>query len=515
MNLSISTRPDSWRSTGLIIPVFADAVPLKELTRFKGLSWLGQSSAFADLGTDPGAITLCHAPRGNGKAAAPISRVVAVGLGKRKDCTMEIFRRAVTGAVRYCRERQIAAPGLCLPALEWLAEMLDLSEEVLLEESVLGVSLAAYEYDAFRSPGTGRGKKAPFVFSGLNLLAEKRLPTVFKSAISKAEGLASGIYLARDLANGPANAVTPNTMSDTARALAAKYGFECRVLGRAEMEKLGMGAILAVAKGSAQEPRFIVLEYTPAGRYRSPLIFVGKGITFDSGGISLKPSAGMERMKTDMAGAAAVLGVFEAIGRNPGLVKNRVIGLVPCTENMPGGNATRPGDVITTMKGVTVEVVNTDAEGRLILCDALAYAQKEWSPSAVVDIATLTGACVVALGKYAAGLFCDHTPLRNTLLTLGDSTGDTCWHLPLWEKLRDGLKSETADTMNSGPREGGAISAALFLKLFIEDGLPWAHIDMAATGHSSKPTDTGPAGATGFGVRILYELAKEGVLKEK
>lgn len=511
MNVSATTRPEQWKSGGLILPVFSDVSPLKELGKLDQLGWLKQSPAFADHNGTAGELTLCHAP-GVRKSARTreIARVMAVGLGKRQDFTMEAYREAMAKAIRALRDRKIATPALLLPYLEWLASQCDMDHIRLVEESVLGVLLPSYSFDAFRMKD--REKNAPFSFDTLHILADKRMPVALKSAIHSADVLASGIFRARDLGNGPANSVTPSFMAETAREMAKKYGFTCRVLGRMEMERLGMGALLAVARGAAQEPRFIVLEHTPQSKKpRDPIVLIGKGITFDSGGISLKPSAGMERMKTDMAGAAAVLGVFESIGRNPSAVSSRVVGLMPCTENMPDGNATRPGDVVTAMNGVTVEIVNTDAEGRLVLADALAYAQKEWTPAAMVDVATLTGACVVALGRHAAGLFCDDSSLRDKLLALTNENGETCWHLPLWEKLREGLKSETADTMNSGPREGATIAAALFLKLFVEKDIPWAHIDMAATGHSAKPTATGPAGATGFGVRTLYELVRDGV----
>ncbi len=272
----------------------------------------------------------------------------------------------------------------------------------------------------------------------------------------------------------------------------------------------GMGALLAVGQGSARPPRLVALEHAPKGHEQDkPLILVGKGITFDSGGISLKPAANMQQMKCDMTGAAAVLAAIAALAEED--APRRVIGLLACAENMPGGTATRPGDVVRAASGDTVEITNTDAEGRLALCDALAYAQKQWTPAAIIDMATLTGACAVALGTELAGLFCDDEDLAERISAAGGVGGENYWRLPLWQPYAEQLKSEVADICHTGPREGGAINAALFLRHFVREGVRWAHLDIAGVDWNAKKTPLCPVGASGFGARTLLELARGGV----
>ena len=267
---------------------------------------------------------------------------------------------------------------------------------------------------------------------------------------------------------------------------------------------------LAVGQGSARPPRLIVLEHAPEGHEQEkPLVLVGKGITFDTGGICLKPAANMHAMKGDMSGAAAVLATLVACAGDE--LPRRVVGIMACAENMPGGNAMRPGDVVRAASGDTVEIQNTDAEGRLALCDALDYAQKQWTPAAVVDIATLTGACAVALGTQVAGLFCDDDALAEHIRAAGAVGGENYWPLPLWKGYEDNLKSEVADICHMGPREGGAIHAALFLKHFVREGVRWAHLDIAGVDWATKKTALCPVGSTGFGARTLLELARGGV----
>ncbi|MBQ8173026.1 MAG: leucyl aminopeptidase family protein, partial [Mailhella sp.] len=306
-------------------------------------------------------------------------------------------------------------------------------------------------------------------------------------------------------ANDPANVTTPTTFAEKAREVAAKYGMQYRVLGRAELEAEVMAAYLAVAMGSAEEPKMAVIEYTPKGTEGlEPVVFVGKGLCFDSGGISLKPAKGMEEMKGDMSGAAAVLGVMEALGQmGPSVQSARpVVGIMACAENMPDGHATRPGDIVVAKNGKSIEIVNTDAEGRLVLADALVWAQENYKAVRLVDIATLTGACAVALGLEAAGLFCDDDALANTLHKTGTALGERNWRMPLWTGTSlKAMKSPCADLVNAGQREGGAIHAAVFLQQFVKDGQVWAHIDMAAADNADNPINA--KGATGFGVRTL------------
>ncbi len=319
-----------------------------------------------------------------------------------------------------------------------------------------------------------------------------------RDAIRRAQATAFGMALTQDLANLPPNICTPQYLADTARALADEYGFEVEVLEREDMERLGMGALLAVARGSEAPPKLISLRYNGAGD-AAPIALVGKGVTFDSGGISLKPGAGMDEMKYDMAGAAAVLGTFKALGELKPAIN--VAAVIPATENMPSGRAAKPGDVIRSLSGQTIEILNTDAEGRLILCDALTWAQRQFNPTKIVDMATLTGACIIALGHHISGLMSNDDALADALQRTGQWTYDRLWRLPLSEEYDEQLKSNFADMANIGGRPAGTITAGQFLSRFIEDGRPWAHLDIAGTAWVSGDKK----GATGRPVPTLVE----------
>ncbi len=443
-----------------------------------------------------------------------LPRVLASGLGKAEDCTMSVFRDTVAKAVEYCRGRSYASLALPVDVLDSLAPVLKTTRETLVKEAVLSALLSLYRCEAYRSKKNGEeeGNVTPPDPRSLTLLfAETETPESARLAAREGEAEAAGVKLAQDCSNGPANLVTPSALAETARRIAKVHGFSCSVMGPEEIRDAGMGAFWAVARGAKEEPRFIVLDSRPKGKEDSaPLVLVGKGITFDTGGISLKPAAKMHEMKGDMGGAAAVLGFFEALGNMPDTENlPRVVGIIPSTENMPGGNATRPGDVVTTHSGKTVEILNTDAEGRLVLCDALSYAQKTYNPLVLVDIATLTGACVIALGDYGTGLFTEDRELRKTLLDAAETCGDLFWPLPLWNEYDKNLKSDLADLANIGPREGGSINAALFLRRFIEKGTRWAHLDIAGPGYVVKASPLHPVpGGTGVGVRVFCELAR-------
>jgi leucyl aminopeptidase len=310
--------------------------------------------------------------------------------------------------------------------------------------------------------------------------------------------VAAGVALARENANRPGNHCTPTHLAAEARRLAKAHDLEVEVLDRKDVEKLGMGCFLAVAQGSKEPLKFIVAKYFGAAKSAAPLVLVGKGITFDTGGISIKPAAEMDEMKFDMGGAASVLGTLRAVAQlKP---KINVVGLIPACENMPGGAAVKPGDVVTSLSGQTVEILNTDAEGRLILCDALTYAER-FKPAAVVDIATLTGACVVALGHHRSGLFSSDDVLAAELDRAGQASLDPCWRMPLDEEYDEGLKSNFADMGNVGPRAGGAITAAMFLKRFTAK-YPWAHLDIAGSAWRSGAAK----GATGRPVPLLTQF---------
>ncbi len=356
--------------------------------------------------------------------------------------------------------------------------------------AVVAVNDAIYVYRATKpsAPAAPRLER-------ISIVCGKGEQPLLAAGLKRGEALAAGIALARECANRPGNHCTPSYLAEQAQKLGKSHGLKVEVLGRKECEKLGMGSFLAVAQGSEQALKFIVARWMGAGNDEPPLVLVGKGITFDTGGISIKPAAEMDEMKFDMGGAASVLGTLRAVAG----VKARVnlIGIIPACENMPSGNAVKPGDVVTSLSGQTIEILNTDAEGRLILCDALTYAER-FKPAAVVDIATLTGACVVALGHHRSGLFSPDDALAAELLAAGEAALDPAWRMPLDDEYDEALKSNFADMGNVGPRAGGAITAAMFLKRFTAK-LRWAHLDVAGTAWRSGAQK----GATGRPVALL------------
>jgi len=331
-----------------------------------------------------------------------------------------------------------------------------------------------------------------------------------RQGVARGRILAEAANRARDMANEPANYLTPTTMAEQAQAIALEADLECEVLAREHMEELGMGALLGVAQGSSQPPKMIVLRYRGDRRRKGTVGLVGKGITFDSGGISIKPSAAMQEMKGDMSGGAAVICAMWALGRLKPRIN--VTAVVPATENMPSGSATKPGDVLRAMSGKSIEVVNTDAEGRLILADAIAYARQQ-GLSPIVDVATLTGAMVIAIGKAATGCMTNNQELCQKVIAAGEAAGEKIWQFPLYEEYKEHLKSEVADLKNVGPREGGAISAALFLAEFVED-TPLVHLDMAPSENADKEKGVWVKGATGIPTRTLVNLVL-GLAQEK
>ncbi len=320
------------------------------------------------------------------------------------------------------------------------------------------------------------------------------------------EPVAEGVDLTRSLVTEPANIIYPETFVDRCRDL-SKLGIEIDVLDGKQMKELGMGALLGVAQGSIREPRLLVLRWNGGKDGEAPTAFVGKGVTFDTGGISIKPAQGMELMKWDMGGAGAVAGAMKALALRK--AKANVIGVCGLVENMPGGNAQRPGDVVTTMSGQTVEVINTDAEGRLVLADAVAYVQRKYKPSTLIDVATLTGAILISLAHEYGGLFTPDDDLASKLIKAGDESGDKLWRMPLGDAFDRMLESPIADMKNVGPREGGSITAAQFIKRFIDDGTHWAHLDIAGMAWSDKAASTHDKGATGFGVRLLDQFVAD------
>ncbi len=358
---------------------------------------------------------------------------------------------------------------------------------------------AVYVY-RHTKPSAGNGSK----LSKVTLLCTRDSEAAVAQGLKRGAAIVAGVTLAREVANRPGNHCTPTMLGEQAEELGRAMKLKVEVLGRKEIEKLGMGSFLAVSQGSDEPPRFIVLRYNGAADGDAPVVLVGKGITFDTGGISIKPAGDMDEMKFDMGGAASVLGTMRTIAQlKPRL---NLVGLIPTCENMPSGKAVKPGDVVKSLSGQTVEILNTDAEGRLILCDALTYAER-FKPRAVVDIATLTGACVIALGHHRSGLFTPHDELAQALTAAGDAALDPCWRMPVDAEYDEALKSNFADMANVGPRAGGAITAAMFLKRFTRK-LHWAHLDIAGTAYRSGAQK----GATGRPVGLLthFVLAQAG-----
>ena len=366
----------------------------------------------------------------------------------------------------------------------------------------LGAALRAWRYDRYRTKLKDNQKATlkEVVIVGADAGAAMRYGQRWAPVVE-------GVSLTRELVTEPANIIYPESFVERIKASIEGLGLEIEVLDRAAMTKLGMGALLGVAQGSIREARLLVLKWTGAGKGAPPVAFVGKGVTFDTGGISIKPAAGMEAMKWDMGGAGAVVGAMKALaGRK---AKANIVGICGLVENMPGGNAQRPGDVVTTLSGQTVEVINTDAEGRLVLADAVTYVQRNYKPTAIIDLATLTGAILISLGHEWAGLFSNNEDLAGKLQTAGEESGDKLWRMPLAETFDRLIDSPIADMKNVGPREGGSITAAQFIQRFVENDTKWAHVDMAGKAWSDKAAATYDKGATGFGVRLLDQYVAD------
>ena len=418
-------------------------------------------------------------------------RVLLIGAGKERDINDVTYRRIITSSISFLRG--IGAPEVVSYLTELNIKNRDIYWKV--KQAVEQTRHVIYEFNEFKS---GKKEKNKALRKLTWTVPTRRELVDGETAINHGVAIANGMDLTRDLGNKPANHCTPTYLAERATQMAkSKRALKVKVLGEAEMKKLGMGSLLSVSQGSDEEAKLITFEYKGGKKTDKPYVFVGKGVTFDTGGISIKPAPAMDEMKYDMCGAASVFGTMLAVVEM-GLPLN-VIGVVPATENMPSGCATKPGDIFTSMSGQTIEVLNTDAEGRLILCDALTYSER-YEPQAVVDIATLTGACVIALGKHATGLMSNHNPLARELLNAGDSSGDRAWHLPLWDEYDQQLASNFADMANIGGREAGAITAGCFLSRFTKK-FHWAHLDVAGTAWLSGKSK----GATGRPVPLLTQ----------
>ena len=421
-------------------------------------------------------------------------RLLLIGLGDEKELDAQRLRMAAGSAVKRARSKRTSSLALGIPKLRRI------KPAVVAQALCEGVLLGAYRFDRYQEqkPDAASGP------SSVALLLDGGELRAVREAVGRGQILADAQNLARDLSNEPANELPPVKLASVARATARKAGLRCRVLDVKQMEKLGMGAILAVGRGSANPPRMIVMEHVPKRKTRNTptLCLVGKGITFDTGGISIKPSGNMHEMKHDMSGAATVVGAMQAVGKLG--LPIRVVGVIAAAENMPGGRAYRPGDVVHSMSGKTIEILNTDAEGRVVLADALHYARTEFKPDAMVDLATLTGACVVALGRWATAVFSRDDELVAELVAAGETTGETLWRMPLFDEHERAMKSTVGDLKNAGARDAGASTAAGFLAAFAGEG-SWAHLDIAGTAWGGDSAGYKVAGATGVGVRMLLE----------
>ena len=485
MQIKIELRPvDQLEAEALIVPVFEE----RKEARFAA----GDLFDAGEVSGKSLELTLLHHPPG-----VAAKRVLLAGAGKIEKFNSAELRKVVGAAVRHLKSKSVKKIAFGIDPAYATADYVSAAVE--------GAVLADFEPDRYK---TGNDKKSVDEFMvgawGGNLAEQERSP--LEEGVSRGRILGEAQNFTRSLVNEPGNLLTPAKMAEAARQMAATYQLDCEVLERAQMEELGMRALLGVSQGSAEPPAFIVLRYKAAkAESAAHLGLVGKGVTFDTGGISIKPSESMEKMKYDMAGGAAMMGAMRAIAQlQPALA---VTAFIPCVENMPGSRAQRPGDIVVAMSGKTIEVINTDAEGRLILADALTYARRQGCTH-LVDAATLTGAVSVALGHLNVGLFASDDALRDRVLRAAKAEGERMWTMPLEDDYKDYLKSAFADLANVGGRYGGAVTAAMFLKEFAED-TPWVHLDIAGTAWLDESKPFLAKGPTGVGVRTMVRLATD------
>jgi leucyl aminopeptidase len=423
-------------------------------------------------------------------------KLILVGLGKKEKFTLDKLRQALARSARKARSLKLSSVASPL----FHVDGLDFDVKDTARTTIEGIKLGLYRYIKYKTKKEDKEDKDPKNWT--ICLPEGVKKSVVHQKIVEGEVLSESVSFARDLVNAPGNDVTPARLVWEAKSIAKQYKMKSVVLDQARMKKEGMGAILSVARGSEEKPAFIILEYWGTKKSVKPIALVGKAVTFDSGGISLKPSLHMEEMKMDMSGGAATLGAMKVLGELKPPIN--VIAAIPATENLPSGKATKPGDVIKSFSGQTVEVINTDAEGRLILADALSYVNKTYKPRSIIDMATLTGACIVALGTVVTGMMGNNKELLDKLRKAGEKTWERVWELPLWEDYDDSIKSDVADMKNVGNRTAGTIVGGIFLKRFVGD-TPWVHLDIAGTAWSEKDSTYQTKGGTGVGIRLLWE----------
>ncbi|MDP3017395.1 MAG: leucyl aminopeptidase, partial [Deltaproteobacteria bacterium] len=457
------------------------------------LEWKGYLSTLISQGDFKGELFQCRLIHTQG--ALPARRVLLTGLGKKEEVDLEKWRGAASKAGQFIRDSGIKQFAFQIKPFKGL------SEEELTESFVTGLLLGTYQFNEFKT--LERGKIKTIEEAILLGETDKEIQSIGEGS-RKGTIISDAVCTARNLVNGPSNQVTPMLLAEKARQIAKDHSMEIQVLEVSEAEARGMGAFAAVARGSQEPGKFIVLEYNK-GKGLDTIALVGKGITFDSGGISIKPSENMERMKDDMSGAAAVLTTLQAASQLQ--IPLHLVGIIPATENLPSGKAYKPGDVLKTLSGQTVEVISTDAEGRLILSDALTYSLR-YKPKAIIDLATLTGACVVALGDYVMGLFGNDENLLKRVEEASAKSGEKAWRMPLWDEYFEYIKSDVADFRNVGTRAAGAIIGGIFLSKFVEK-TPWVHLDIAGPAFIEKERPYLPKGGTGAGVRLLVQLLRD------
>jgi leucyl aminopeptidase len=438
-------------------------------------------------------------PWGEGIAA---KRLLLVGLGKKEELTLDKMRE-VSGTV----SREISGKGLkSFVTTLYGSDALLHSTESVAQALIEGSLLSLYKFDQYKSKKEGGEEGKGFGYITVLSEGDKEISQI-ENGVRVGHVVSEATNFARDLINHPGNVATPTMLAQQAEKMAGEMGLRWQVLSKSEMEELKMGALLSVARGSQEPAKFIILEHNADKKDLDTTVLVGKGITFDSGGISIKPAENMDLMKMDMSGGAAVMATLKcAAALNLPL---HVVGLIPATENLPSGSANKPGDVVTASSGTTIEILNTDAEGRLILADALTYARR-YTPKAVVDLATLTGACVIALGHLACAMLGNNRDLLEKVRTASELSGERVWELPLWDDYKELIKGDVADIKNTAGREGGTITAAAFLSRFAED-YPWVHLDIAGTAWSNKAVKKSylPKGGFGFGVRLLVQFLRD------
>lgn len=426
----------------------------------------------------------------------PAKRILLVGLGKKQDVTLDKIRQAAGTTASAVRDMGVSEGTAVMDSIDISASLSEWCQAY-----VEGARLSLYKFRRYKDVPPEERQELKILTL---LFTQKDAVTTVRDAVTCGQIIADAVSFTRDLVNTPSRDKTPAILAEYAVKMAKELGMQCKVMSLPELKRLGMGGLLGVAQGSVQPPKFIILDYNARAKNQDNLVFVGKGITFDSGGICLKQAKDMDLMKSDMSGAAAVMGTMMAVSKMK--LPQHIVGLMPCTENMPGGSAMKPGDIIQFSSGKTAEIVNTDAEGRLILADALAYAEN-YRPRAVIDLATLTGSCVVALGTVVTGMMGNNEALKKRVQIAGEKSWERVWELPLWEEYQEQIKSDIADIKNVGGPHGGAITAACFLSKFAEK-YPWVHLDIAGTSWCEKNGAYTQKGASGVGVRLLVQLAR-------